>query len=163
MGLPSGIDVRVGPCFGLPFVAFGRWLGETRSRTEPLIAPPVALTLCGIFLMANVAELAIIKKLGGAGAGGGIPDARFATLFLGCAVLTLATSQLKVLKVLPLLAYFGKLSLGMYVVHLLWVKLIDYAGWTAKLPSVVLPAIVILLSAATAYMGAKSPLRRFFL
>ena len=111
-------NTRNGPFFGLMFVTAGAWL-RSRDLRLPLRS---ALALFGVAALLQLVEVAALVALGT------IPFPRFTddtlmTIPYGIAAFLVALAIPPSFRLAPLFARLARLSLGLYVVHLLFLDL----------------------------------------
>lgn len=151
---------RWGPAFGFVCVMIGRYVAEN----PPAFDNPKRLVRIALaFLAANYLELELFRGLD-LKFHYGAPDVRFFTLPYAMAVFALvlwgadrfADSKAPAL---ALAAALGRVSLGIYAVHVLPLEILKATGW---FPPTVLALIVIVISAVISYYAARTPVRRLF-
>lgn len=136
-------NTRNGPFFGLIFVTIGAWL---RTR-EIRITLPVALAL---FALAGVAQLVEVAMLVAAGT---IEFPRFTddtltTIGFGVAAFMVALAIPPSVRLPALFAQLAQLSLGLYVVHLLFLNLWGHVFGSATLAACLVNAALAIVSSA---------------
>lgn len=152
---------RAGPFFGFLFVATGRFVAERRITASPWLTGSCAL----IFLFLNAAERLLIENIIGYRSIFGMADVRLMTIPYGVSVFLLILSVRSGwgeprFRALPLLlARLGRMTLGMYGVHLavLW----SLAAWGGKVASPLLLSLAaIIVSIACVALLSRTPMRR---
>jgi peptidoglycan/LPS O-acetylase OafA/YrhL len=155
----ASVDVRVTPFYGLPYLT----AGALAARTSARLRWQTALVLFVLAVGLNTGELALIKHLGGTGIKGGIPDVRIATLPLGLAALALTLSPWPLLRFENAMSRWGRITLGFYAIHLMWVIIMMKYGVSIIFPSVLFPVSVATLSVLSGSICCKTYFRRFFM
>jgi surface polysaccharide O-acyltransferase-like enzyme len=150
-------NTRNGPFFGLLFVTAGAWL---RGR-EPRLSLAVALALFALFALLQLAEV------GALGAIGTLPFPRFTdntlmTIPYGIAAFLVALAIPASFRLSPLFARLAQLSLGLYVVHLIFLDLAARRLGEATLAACLGDAMLAVLASAACVLVLDHipPLRR---
>jgi surface polysaccharide O-acyltransferase-like enzyme len=150
-------NTRNGPFFGLLFVTAGAWLRH-RDRRVPL---RTAMALFGVAALLQLAEVGALVALGT------IPFPRFTdntlmTIPYGIAAFLVALAIPPSFRLSPLFARLARLSLGLYVVHLLFLDLAARVLGRATLAACLGDALLAVLASALCVLILDTipPLRR---
>lgn len=154
LGLPRPpFNTRNGPFFGLLFVTAGAWL---RHRSwHPTLR--LALALWGGAALLQLAEVALLVRLGT------IEYPRFTdnvvmTIPFGIASFLVAIAIPRDFRLPPLFAHLARLSLGLYVIHALFLDLAERVlGHATLLGSLRNAALAILASALSVLILDRWP------
>ncbi|MEI5687817.1 acyltransferase family protein [Sphingomonas kyungheensis] len=144
LGLPRPpFNTRNGPFFGLLFITAGAWMRARDLR--PALASALAL-----FALAAALQLGEVAALH---AQGTIPFPRFTddtvmTIPYGIAAFLVALALPPTLHLPPLLAQLARLSLGLYVVHLLFLDLAARLIGRATLAVCLVDALLAVIASA---------------
>ncbi|WP_230482068.1 acyltransferase [Sphingomonas sp. Leaf21] len=144
LGLPRPpFNTRNGPFFGLLFVTAGAWLRHRDWR--PTL--PFALALWGVTALLQLAEVALWVRMGT------IEYPRFTddvvmTIPFGVASFLVALAMPRDFHLPPLFAHLARLSLGLYVIHALFLDLAErWLGQATLLGSLRNAGLAIIASA----------------
>ena len=150
-------NTRNGPFFGLLFVTAGAWLRD-RGRHIPL---RLALAVFAVAALLQLAEVAALVAVGT------IPFPRFTdntlmTIPYGIAAFLVALAIPSTFRLSPLFARLARLSLGLYVVHLLFLDLAARLLGQATLAACLGNALLAVLASALCVLilDRISPMRR---
>lgn len=157
-GLAINIDAHLLPFYGLAFVAFGNWARNARLN----LSLKTTITMFLFLLFANSLEYYVISIFNLNENAVSIPDIRFMAMPLGFFALILATKLDYPFFGKDIIASIGRVSLGMYAVHLAFIIIYDNIEQIPRLKPIELPVIVIVLSATISYFASHTYLRRFF-
>ena len=149
-------NTRNGPFFGLLFVTAGAWLRH-RDRRVPL---RTALALFGLAALLQLAEVGALVALGTI-----LPrftDTTLMTIPYGIAAFLVALAIPPSFRLSPLFARLARLSLGLYVVHLLFLDLAARMLGRATLAASLGAALLAVLASALCVLilDRIPPLRR---
>lgn len=136
-------NTRNGPFFGLLFVTAGAWLRTRNIR----VSLPTALTLFVLAGLMQLAEVAVLVALRTVEFPRYIDDT-VATIAFGIAAFVVSLSIPASLRLPPLLARLAELSLGLYVVHLMFLDLWGRVFGIATLASSLGNAALAVMSSA---------------
>lgn len=144
LGLPRlAFNTRNGPFFGLLFVTVGAWLRVHDSR----LSLGTALALFAAAALLQLADVAALVAIGT------VPFPRFLdnslmTIPYGIIAFLVALAIPPSFRLPPLLAHLARLSLGLYVVHLLCLDLAARVLGRATLAACLADAMLAILASA---------------
>ncbi len=117
LGVP-GFPMRGGALVAFPDVAIGLWIAHRR----PVVGRGTAWALAAAGVACCGAEAFLLHRVGGAG---GIPDTLAGTSLFATGIFLAVLPPARASRVIGVLARLGRLSLGIYCAHLLFILWVE--------------------------------------